>query len=359
MKILLGLSGGIDSSVAAHLLKKQGHEIIGIYMKMHNQDHSKNLENIEYLSKKLDIPYYVEDITKIFEEKVKKKYIEDYKKGIMPNPCIICNKDIKFGIFASFLEKYNADKIASGHYVKTDGKFLYTAKDWTRDQTFFLSYINVDILKNTIFPLGNLYKKEVKHIAQQIGLKKIATQNESTGVCFINGYFGKFLSKNIIPKQKIGTVIYDKTGKSIGRHKGFFSYTIGQKKGIFYNKEKIKQLNINVKNLCVIDIKPKENIIVVGNCKQLQQNKFLVEINFHDKSLQNNKKNLVYVSFENRGQRYKSLIIKHKNRYYLQILNNDFVKHGLQKGSYFTGYLTPSLFEGNKVLLGGRIIKNY
>jgi len=357
MKILLGLSGGIDSSVAAYLLKKKGYDVTGIYIKMHNQDHSANLKNIEYLSKKLNIPYFIEDIQEIFTKKVKELYIEDHKKGVSPNPCITCNRDIKFGIFHSFLDKYKADKIASGHYVKTDGKFLYTAKDWTRDQTFFLSYIDTSILKDVLFPLGDLMKKEVKNIANQIGLKKIATQNESQGVCFINGYFGNFLSKKICPKQKLGIVIYNKTGKSIGKHRGFFSYTIGQKKGIFYNKEKIKELKLDTEKLCVVDIKPKQNIIIVGNCNEIKQNKFTVELNFHDKNLVNNKKNIAYISFGNRNTRYKSLIIKHKNRYILQILDNNYLNQGLQIGSYFTGYLKPTLFEGNKVLFGGRILK--
>jgi tRNA-specific 2-thiouridylase len=271
LKVLVGISGGVDSAVCAYLLKKSGYDVLGIYLKMHKGvNHKENLEKIEYLSKKIGFEFVVEDVEEIFEKEVYDYFVESYKNGATPNPCAMCNKKIKFGIFMDFLEKYGCDKAATGHYVRNDGRFLYEAKDKTKDQSYFLFALKKEILPKLLFPLGDYSKNEIKKIAQEIGLETLAKQRESQDICFIDTNYIDVLRYHFNPEKK-GKVI-NKKGQKIGVHKGYAFYTIGQRKGFHLFKAH--------KPHYVIGIDPHSNVLVVGDKKDLEKTQvFLKGVN--------------------------------------------------------------------------------
>ncbi|QCT94428.1 tRNA 2-thiouridine(34) synthase MnmA [Caminibacter mediatlanticus TB-2] len=262
MRVLVGVSGGVDSAVTTYLLKKAGYEVIGIYLKMHSGvNHSENLKKIEKLSKKIGFSYVVEDVEEEFRKEVYEYFIKSYEEGSTPNPCAMCNKQIKFGIFMNFLEKYNCEKAATGHYVRNDGKFLYEAKDKNKDQSYFLFGIKKEVLPKLIFPLGEYTKNEIKLIAKEIGLEEFATQKESQDICFIENSYIDVLKFHFNPEKK-GKVV-NKKGQKIGIHKGYAFYTIGQRKGFSLFKSN--------KPHYVIGIDAKTNTIIVGDKKDLEK----------------------------------------------------------------------------------------
>ena len=270
MRVLVGVSGGVDSAVSAYLLKQKGYEVVGIYMKMHDGNHTENLEKIEYLSKKIGFSYVVEDVREEFRKEVYEYFVKSYEEGATPNPCAMCNKRIKFGIFMNFLEKYNCKKAATGHYVRCDGEFLYEAKDKNKDQSYFLFGIKKEILPKLMFPLGEYLKDEVKEIASKIGLENLAKGKESQDICFIDDSYLDVLRFHFNP-DKPGKVV-DKRGKKIGTHKGYAHYTIGQRKGF--------RLFKSHKPHYVIGIDAKSNTLIVGDKEDLAKRKvFLKGVN--------------------------------------------------------------------------------
>ena len=230
MRVLVGISGGVDSAVTTYLLKEAGFKVVGLYMKMHRGvNHTENLKKIEKLSKLIGFEYYVEDVSEEFEKEVFRYFVNSYEEGATPNPCAMCNKVIKFGIFMNFLEKFECEKAATGHYVRNDGEFLYEAKDKSKDQSYFLHLLNQDQLSQSLFPLGDLHKKQVREIALQNGFEN-AEKKDSTGICFIGERpFADFLT-TFLPKQK-GDIV-DENGRFIKHHHGLPFYTIGQRKGL-------------------------------------------------------------------------------------------------------------------------------
>ncbi|MDR2653968.1 MAG: tRNA 2-thiouridine(34) synthase MnmA [Mycoplasmataceae bacterium] len=249
-RVVLGISGGVDSSVCAYLLQKQGYEVIGVFMQNWdnyvNNDffgHTKNedkqcnvykdFSDVEKVSKILNFKVYKVDFIKEYWDNVFQYTIEEYKKGETPNPDVLCNKYIKFGSFLKYAkEKFNCDLIAMGHYagskIINKKKYLTLAKDSEKDQTYFLCWINQQQLDKCLFPLEKYTKKEVREIAAQIGLPN-HDKTESTGICFIGERkFTSFLQNYIKPKE--GDVIDIVTKKKVGTHIGIMYYTIGQNK---------------------------------------------------------------------------------------------------------------------------------
>jgi tRNA-specific 2-thiouridylase len=262
VRVLVGVSGGVDSAVTTYLLKEKGYEVIGIYMKMHEGvNHKENLAKIEKLSKKIGFEYVVEDVEKEFKKEVYEYFVKSYEVGATPNPCAMCNREIKFGIFMQFLEKYNCDKVATGHYVRNDGEFLYEAKDKNKDQSYFLFGIKKEILPKLIFPLGEYTKDEIKEIAKKIELDEFASQKESQDICFIDTNYIDVLKNHFKPEKR--GIVVDKSGRKVGYHKGYAFYTIGQRKGFTLFKSH--------KPHYVIGIDAKANKLIVGDKKDLEK----------------------------------------------------------------------------------------
>lgn len=285
-RVVVGLSGGVDSSVACLFLKQQGYEVIGLFMV--NWDEAdengvctseSDFEDVKRVAKTLDIPYYTVNYAKEYKDRVFNYFLEMYEKGFTPNPDVLCNREIKFGPFLEKAMQLGADFIATGHYAKVvekDGMFyLYKAQDDNKDQSYFLNQLNQYQLSKTLFPLSDINKTEVRKIAKQNELVT-AEKKDSTGICFIGERnFKKFL-KNYLPAKK--GKIFDLDGKEIGTHDGVMYYTIGQRRGLNiggvtgYDDDRWFVVKKDVKN----------NILYVhcGECEQMYSTEILVQ-NFH------------------------------------------------------------------------------
>ncbi len=238
--VVVGMSGGVDSSVSALLLKRQGYNVVGLFMqnweeKDQNQvcTAQQDYDDVRRVCDKIDIPYYSVNFSKEYYEKVFEYFLDSYKQGRTPNPDVLCNREIKFGPFIHKALSLGADNIATGHYakvVKKEGSFyLKKAFDKNKDQSYFLNQLTQDQLKYVIFPLCDIVKPKVREIAKQAGLVT-ATKKDSTGICFIGERnFRRFLSQYLPAKEgEIKTL----NGKTIGKHNGLMYYTIGQRKGL-------------------------------------------------------------------------------------------------------------------------------
>src|SRR3989344_5342228 len=223
-RVFVGLSGGVDSSVAALLLKQQGYEVIGVYMKNWSQDlpgmpcpWKEDYQDAKRVAVQLGIDFKVYDFEKTYFEKVVKYMLEGYKAGFTPNPDIMCNQEIKFKLFLETALEDGADYIATGHYARVKNGKLMCAKDQNKDQTYFLHRVPSKALAKTIFPLGDLTKTQVRQIAKKAKLVT-ADKKESMGICFI-GKVGikEFLEQYI--SQKPGKII-DQNGVEVGQHEG-------------------------------------------------------------------------------------------------------------------------------------------
>lgn len=226
-KVFVGLSSGVDSTMAVKILIKKRYDVTGVFMRLSDTYFSKESEKkAEVIAKFFNIPFLIFDFRKEFKNQIIDQFVEDLKKGITPNPCVCCNKDIKFNLFFKEAKKRGAQFIATGHYVKKRGGFLYKAKDETKDQSYFLWSLSKEQIKNSLFPLGNFKKEEIKKIIKK---EQIDTSKESQEICFIEGDIYNFLRGRIKPKK--GKII-DENKNVLGKHEGVWFYTIGQRKGL-------------------------------------------------------------------------------------------------------------------------------
>lgn len=240
-RVIVGMSGGVDSSVSAYLMQKQGYDVTGVFMKNWDEkDEDGNCTAIDdyadvrSVCAALNIPYYTVNFTKEYYDNVFAYFLEEYKKGRTPNPDILCNKEIKFKAFLNYAKSAEATKLVTGHYAKIefeDGMYkLKKAKDLSKDQTYFLAALNEKQLSYSYFPLGDILKSEVRKIAADLGLKN-AKKKDSTGVCFIGERnFKNFLS-TYFPAMP-GDMVNTENGQVLGRHDGLMYYTLGQRKGL-------------------------------------------------------------------------------------------------------------------------------
>lgn len=239
-RVVIGMSGGVDSSVAALLLQKQGYEVIGIFMK--NWDDTdengvctatEDYDDVIKVCNQIGIPYYAVNFEKQYWDKVFTYFLEEYKAGRTPNPDVMCNKEIKFKAFLQHAISLGADYVATGHYARVqhneDGSLMLRGLDANKDQTYFLNQLSQDQLKNVLFPIGEMEKSEVRKIAEEAGLAT-ATKKDSTGICFIGERnFKEFLSQ-YLPAQPGNMETMD--GEVKGKHDGLMYYTLGQRHGL-------------------------------------------------------------------------------------------------------------------------------
>jgi len=237
MKVYVGMSGGVDSSLTAALLKEQGYEVTGVYMKNWTQDlpgmkcpWADDLADAKRVAVQLGIDFKVFDFETDYKQKVVDYMIAEYKLGRTPNPDIMCNQEVKFKLFLETALEDGADMIATGHYARVEDGVLKQAVDTNKDQTYFLYRVTEDALKKTLFPLGEFTKPTVREMAKERGLYT-AAKKDSQGICFV-GQIGirEFLSQYV--EQTAGAIIDKRTGKKLGQHDGAIFYTIGQRHGL-------------------------------------------------------------------------------------------------------------------------------
>lgn len=264
-KVIVGMSGGVDSSVAAYLLLEQGFEVEGLFMKNWEQDDkpgfcaaAQDLADAEAVCKQLNIPLHQVNFSEAYWQQVFEHALSEYERGRTPNPDVLCNKEIKFNLFFEHAKTLGADYIATGHYARIDKQHrLCKAKDRNKDQTYFLHAINPAVLNQVLFPIGDYLKPQIRAIAEKLELATHA-KKDSTGLCFIGERpFKEFLNEYMLATPGD---IQDTAGNTLGTHDGLMFYTIGQRQG----------LNIGgVKNTpdapwYVVDKNLKHNILVIA-----------------------------------------------------------------------------------------------
>lgn len=270
MKILVAMSGGVDSTVTAYTLLQQGHEVEGCYMKLHGKPnyHEANIAKVEKAAQFLGIKHHILDLQDDFKERVYMPFVASYKAGKTPNPCAWCNRFIKLGKLLEFAKSLNCEKLATGHYARVENGLLKTAFDETKDQSYFLASADKSALSYLIFPLGEKKKEAVKAFAASIKeLESFATQKESAEICFVENTYIEVLQQ-FMPTNVKGSVL-NSSGKIIGKHEGYMHYTIGKRRGFEVRGAHEPHF--------VLKIKPQSNEIVVGLKDELKVSEFELE----------------------------------------------------------------------------------
>ncbi len=281
-KIAVAMSGGVDSSVAAVMLKKLGYDVIGITMKLYNNSDKVNsnksccagidINDAKKVAEEYNFPHYIIDLQNNFFNNVVDDFIETYSKGETPIPCIRCNQTVKFIDMLNAAKRMNADALVTGHYARRIGSLnnakLYRAKDKDKDQTYFLFATTKDQLNYLRFPLGDYTKVEVRKIANKFSLK-VQDKNDSQDICFVTNNSYNDLITKLKPESLIEGNIVDVNKRVIGSHSGIINYTVGQRRKI--------GIGGNVDPLYVIRIDSDRNEIVVGNKNDLKKNKVIVK----------------------------------------------------------------------------------
>ena len=334
----VGMSGGVDSSVSAYLLKQQGYEVLGITMWLVDDEKSKiAINDAKKVCEQLNIKHYVIDFRNKFNEIVIKNFIDSYKKGFTPNPCTVCNKYFKFGLFFEEAKKLGCNYISTGHYAKIQDGKLYRALLKDKDQSYFMYGINKDVLKYVILPLQDYTdKEEIRKIAKDINLI-VNDKKESQEICFVpNDDYKTYLKDVLDEKPKIGEICL-KDGTVLGKHNGLCYYTIGQRKG----------LNVSYKEpLYVMELDVKNNRLIVGTNSDLFKCELIAsEVNLLVDSISH----LVYAKIRSRSD---------LKRVFLEFIDKDKVK---VKFSLDERAITPGqaivFYDDNDCCLGGGIIQ--
>lgn len=267
MKVALLMSGGVDSSYSAYLLKQQGYEVKGYYLKLHDREdkHEVFLRNCHKVAKNLEIDFEVIEAQEEFRQKVYNEFVESYKRGETPNPCALCNPLMKFGLALDIALKQGCEKIATGHYARIamlDGVLrVQEAVDKTKDQSYFLYAISQKAIDSLIFPLGNMLKEDVKPKAFEAmpWLGSLETYKESQEICFVETDYIDILKKHLNVEKE--GVVRNTQGEVVGTHKGYMQYTIGKRKGFSVKGAHDPHF--------VLKIVPEKNEIVVGKKDEL------------------------------------------------------------------------------------------
>jgi len=271
-RILLGMSGGVDSSVSVYILKELGYEVIGVYLDFTGDRNAYNINDAKSVANKLDIKFVVEDVSKEFNEIVIKYFVDEYNRGNTPSPCIICDEQVKFQKLFEYSKKYNCEYIATGHYAKIEHsqkygeKLLIKGDDPRKDQSYMLYRLKKEIREKVIFPLGEVTKIEVREIAEKLDLV-VKARKDSQGICFAQEGYIPYLQRKLGEEISEGDFT-DENGNFIAKHRGFQFYTIGQRRG----------LGLNTGNpYFIINIIPEENRIILGDFEKLKVAKIKLE----------------------------------------------------------------------------------
>ena len=352
-KVVVAMSGGVDSSVAASIIKEHGYDVVGITLQLFDYGKigktkgtccaGKDIYDAKKVCDKIKIEHQVMNYEDIFNDEVIEKFADSYIKGETPIPCIDCNQTVKFRDLFKFAKKLNADALVTGHYVKRIDKEypkMYRPNDLDRDQSYFLFSTTQEQLEYLRFPLANLSKKETREIAKKMNLI-VANKPDSQDICFVpSGNYKKIIEKLRPESFKKGNIV-DKNGKILGYHNGIVNYTIGQRKGI-----KIS----NAEPLFVMKLDTDKNEVVVGNKKDLLVNKiFLRDLNF----LTRNKEDLnndIMVKVRSTGKLLNCKFNNVRNEILL-----DKGEEGVSPGQACVFYKEDS--DGTRVLGGGWIKK--
>ncbi|MCF6243017.1 MAG: tRNA 2-thiouridine(34) synthase MnmA [Bacteroidales bacterium] len=349
-KVLMALSGGLDSSMAALMLKEQNYDLIGITLRVYNsQFRSEPLEqsirDAYILADKLAIPYYVIDVFDDFKETIIDYFIDEYHTGKTPNPCALCNYQIKWKYLIQLADEFNCDYVASGHYAQVQEKngryYISEGKDMLKDQSYFLWRLSQEQLRRTIFPLGKYTKHQLRIKAKEKGFEIIAAKKESYNLCFIpEGNYRTFLNKNTHLTHSFSTHgnIISTKGEVLGKHTGISNYTIGQRKGIGI---------AHTEPFYVVKIDAKSNTITLGNKKDLEQSSIYL-------------KDFVLSKYENLPQnkifytkiRYKSTPVASRVSSEQEKLKIEFLSPLVS----VTPGQSAVIYEGNDLIGGGVIV---
>jgi len=321
-KIAIGMSGGVDSSVAAMLLKEQGYDVVGLFLKLWSDPtceisrenaccDEKALSDARKVAGQLGIPFYVVDARQKFHDEIVEYYLEEYRNLRTPNPCVLCNKKIKFGWMLEFAEKLGCEKVATGHYARIEdsgdlslpiyhyplnekllnsqingkcemenGKIYHLLKgaDKLKDQSYFLWQLSQAQLSKIIFSLGEMTKEETKELAKKNNLP-VYEKTESQEICFIDSDYRGFLRKHLGEEYFKSGRIVDNHGYTVGRHEGLVNYTIGQRKGI--NQSKVRKVIKSIKSeeikpVYVVGFNLEKNELIVGNNDETFKSEMIV-----------------------------------------------------------------------------------
>jgi len=347
VRILVAMSGGVDSSVVAALLKEQGHEVIGVTMKLWEGPEGEmpetgcctasDSEDARKVASKLDIPYYVLDYTESFSKNVVDNFIDMYAQGLTPNPCVECNRSVKFDHFLNQAKKLNCEKVATGHYakiIKNENFYeLHKADYLDKDQSYVLHMLKSDDLENILFPLGEITKPEVRQIAARLGLKT-AFKKDSQDICFVGKKDYRSFVEKRIDLTSAGE-IFDVNGIKVGNHNGIHQFTVGQRKGLPGGQATpryVTKINVQNKN------------VIIGEQKDLLVGSFIIE----DVSIV---KDIEYDNLTVQT-RYNSEDLNCKIN---KISDNELLVELIEPASSIAPGQFGVLFSGTKVIGGGRI----
>ena len=337
--VVVGMSGGVDSSVSACLLKDEGYNVLGVTMMfLDNEETKKSIEDTKKICKQIGITHKVIDLRKEFKDLVIKNFIDSYQKGYTPNPCVVCNKYFKFGLFYEKAKELGANYIATGHYAKIENNQLKMSDIVEKDQSYFLSQVNKDILPFILFPL-NKYKskEETRALARKYNLP-VSEKKDSQEICFIpKNNYKDYLKENKI-NQKSGYITL-KDHTILGKHTGLYNYTIGQRKG----------LNIAYKEpLYVIDLDTKTNTVIVGSNKDLYNIELLAKNMNYLVDKEDFLQTPIYAKIRSRGLLEEVSKIEHENNLLKITLKNPV--RAITPGQYIVFY------NKEKTCLGGATI---
>ncbi len=357
-KILVGMSGGVDSTVTALLLHEQGYEVLGVTLNILDYNYTgervknpccsrESIMGAKEIADFIGFKHYIVDVKNDFQENVVDGFVDEYMSGRTPNPCIQCNAKIKWGEMLVQANKTDCEKIATGHYSKVKSEngryFLSKGADTKKDQSYFLWALNQELLSRTIFPLGEMTKDEVRRFALTRGHTDLAYKQENFDICFVPDNNYRLFLKERIPdlEERLGGGDYiDKNGKVLGKHKGYMNYTIGQRKGL--------EIALG-QPMYVTHINSKDNTVTIGEREELTKNGlFVSNVNMMKyANIQGNKKANTMVRYKSDG---KKSTLKMYSDDIIEISFDEKVQ-GIAPGQ------SAVFYEGDDVI-GGGIIKD-